>query len=66
MKIVFITDKKAEKTFNNSEGPDSTMNVTCDLPNVSNSSFYGNAFAGKKTRSNLMKEVYDLFSSEYH
>lgn len=42
-----------------------TMNSTEFLPNVSNSSFYGKAKAGKLTRSNLLKNVYNLVLDEY-
>lgn len=42
-----------------------TMNSTEFLPNVSNSSFYGKAKAGKITRSYLLKNVYNLVLEEY-
>lgn len=35
------------------------------LPNVSNSSFYGKAKAGKITRKNLIKNVYQLALDEF-
>lgn len=42
-----------------------SMNSSEFLPNVSNSSFYGKAKAGKITRKILLENVYNLILDEY-